>query len=116
MTDTKNIAELFNILSVESRLKMLFLLSKKRLCVGALSRELGITSGAVSQHLRLLKHAGFVTDCKCGNFVHYEINEKAFKNVLTNLNKLFLNDTALKDLKLSPCLKSTTKDCKKNQK
>ena len=89
MPGIKNIAELFNILSVESRLQILILLSKKRLCVGALSHELGITPGAVSQHLRLLKHAGLVIDCKCGNFVHYEIHKKAFNKALMHLNQFF---------------------------
>jgi ArsR family transcriptional regulator, arsenate/arsenite/antimonite-responsive transcriptional repressor len=116
MATTKNVSDLFGILSVESRLKMLLLLSRKRLCVGALSKELGITPGAVSQHLKLLKHAGFVTDCKCGNFVHYEINEKALEKALTNLNKFFLNDTALKGLNLSPCFKICNKGLQKEPK
>lgn len=89
MSSIKNDAELFGILSSESRLKMLLLLKQKRLCVGALSKELRITPGAVSQHLRLLKHAGLVVDCKCGNFVHYEINKEALSKALGGLCKLF---------------------------
>ncbi|EKD28415.1 MAG: hypothetical protein ACD_79C00304G0001, partial [uncultured bacterium] len=41
MSNMKYNAILLGILSVESRLKLLLLLKQKRLCVGALSRELG---------------------------------------------------------------------------
>ena len=109
MSDTKNSAFLFGILSVESRLKILLLLNQKRLCVGALSEKLGITPGAVSQHLRLLKQAGLVVDCKCGNFVHYEIQKKALSEVLYSLCSLFSkNDADPKPGKI-PC---SNKKCK----
>ena len=112
MSNPKNSAELFSILSVESRLKILLLLKQRRLCVGALSKELGITPGAVSQHLRLLKHAGLVADCRCGNFIHYEINKKALSEVLGSLNDLFSEKVANPASKRIPC---SAKKCKDKQ-
>jgi len=45
--------------------------------VNALAARLGVTQGAVSQHLRIMRDAGLVIDQKRGYFVHYELNERA---------------------------------------
>ena len=45
-------AALFAALSTESRVRIVQLLSKNTLCVGALSEFTGISAGAVSQHLQ----------------------------------------------------------------
>ena len=80
MTNLKEIAAFCKTLSVESRVTIVsLLLHHPRLCVGALSKKLGITAGAVSQHLKELRHAGLVLDRKCGNYVHYELSDKALK-------------------------------------
>lgn len=64
---------LFAALSTESRVRIVQLLSKHVLCVGALSRLTGISPGAVSQHLRVLKSAGLVRPERRGYFVHYRL-------------------------------------------
>ncbi len=110
MSNMKYNAILLGILSVESRLKLLLLLKQKRLCVGALSRELGITPGAVSQHLRLLKNIGLVVDCKCGNFVHYEINEEVLSEALGSLCNLFAEKDVDSTSKKIPCSAKKCKD------
>jgi len=66
-------AALFSALSVESRVRIMQLLSQDTLCVGALSRATGITAGAVSQHLRILKSAGLVKAERRGYFIHYRL-------------------------------------------
>jgi len=73
MTDIEEIARIFNILSVRARLRILELVKDRALCVGALASRLGITPGAVSQHLRVLREAGLVTAQRCGYFVHYRL-------------------------------------------
>jgi DNA-binding transcriptional ArsR family regulator len=77
MVDTKKIARLCKILSVEARVKIVSLLKNKRLCVGALTHHLGITQAAVSQHLRVLKDCELLIAEKRGFFVHYQLNEPA---------------------------------------
>jgi len=57
----------------ESRVRILRLLSGDRLCVGALSRSTGITAGAVSQHLRILRSTGLVEPERRGYFIHYRL-------------------------------------------
>jgi DNA-binding transcriptional ArsR family regulator len=66
-------AALFSALSAESRVRIVQLLSKDTLCVGALSRFTGISAGAVSQHLRILRSAGLVQSERRGYFVHYRL-------------------------------------------
>jgi DNA-binding transcriptional ArsR family regulator len=66
-------AALFSALSAESRVRIVQLLSKDTLCVGALSRRTGISAGAVSQHLRILRSAGLVRSERRGYFIHYRL-------------------------------------------
>ena len=70
----EDVARLCRALSVETRVRMLALLQKRSLCVGALARALGVTDAAVSQHLRVLRDAGLVLPERRGHFVHYVID------------------------------------------
>ncbi len=70
----EDVARLCRALSVETRVRMLALLQRRSLCVGALARALGITDAAVSQHLRVLRDAGLVLAERRGHFVHYAID------------------------------------------
>ena len=70
-------ARLFKVLYVEARVRIVELLKRHSLCVGALARRLGITQGAVSQHLRILRDAGLLEADRRGFFVHYHVNEDA---------------------------------------
>jgi ArsR family transcriptional regulator len=70
-------AEKLRILSVETRLRMLALLAERNLCVGALACQLGVSQGAVSQHLKILRDAGLVTAERDGYFVHYRVDRQA---------------------------------------
>jgi DNA-binding transcriptional ArsR family regulator len=71
----EKLARIFKVLSVPARLRIVQLLRGGPLCVGAVSVRLGVTQGAVSQHLRLLRDAGLVTPEKRGYYVHYRVNE-----------------------------------------
>jgi DNA-binding transcriptional ArsR family regulator len=74
-------AELFKVLGVETRLKIIELL-KKRDSIGAkeLAKELGITVAAASQHLKILKHIGLVNSRREGYWIPYSINQKALEH------------------------------------
>jgi len=78
----KNIAELSRLLralAVEMRLRILQLVAGRPLCVGALATQLGITQGAVSQHLRILRDVGLVRAARRGMFIHYEADPGALQ-------------------------------------
>ncbi len=73
--DPRGMVEVFKALSSDRRLEIVRLLSKNcRLCAGAISRRLDLSPSSASQHLRVLKQAGLVEDCRCGNNIHYSLN------------------------------------------
>jgi DNA-binding transcriptional ArsR family regulator len=85
--DEKEIAGLFKVLSVDTRLNIVKALKQKSLCVNALAARLGVSQSAVSQHLRILKSSGLVTDNRAGYFIHYTLNEEKLKEYLESINK-----------------------------
>ena len=64
------------ILGDETRMKLYKLLLQRSYCVGALARKLGISSSAVSQHLKQMREAGLVTAEKWGYHVHYIVSRE----------------------------------------
>jgi DNA-binding transcriptional ArsR family regulator len=68
---------LFRALSAESRQQILRLVADRWLCVGALSNRLGMSAGAMSQHLRILRDAGLVDSNRQGTFIHYRATPDA---------------------------------------
>ena len=77
MNKTKQ-AELFKVLGVESRIRIIDLLKQKGpLGANELSEALGITPSAVSQHLKVLRYAGLVRSERKGYWLPYEIDQDA---------------------------------------
>jgi DNA-binding transcriptional ArsR family regulator len=79
MTRTEELARVFKVLSVESRVRIVQLLKSKVLCVNALAKLLDMSPAAVSQHLRILRDAGVVRPEKRGYFVHYRLDEETLR-------------------------------------
>jgi DNA-binding transcriptional ArsR family regulator len=92
MSDAEELARVFKVLSVESRVRIVQMLKSKVLCVNALARRLDITPAAVSQHLRVLRDAGIVGAEKRGYFVHYRLNEETLAG-WRNLADRFLEES-----------------------
>jgi DNA-binding transcriptional ArsR family regulator len=82
-------AEIFKVLSVETRVKIIELLKANgALGVKDISAELGITPPAVSQHLKILKQAGLVRSERQGYWIPYSINEQAMESCREILNEV----------------------------
>ena len=82
-------AEIFKVLSVETRVKIIDLLkSNGALGVKDISEQLGITPPAVSQHLKILKQAGLVRSERQGYWIPYSINEEAMEDCREILNEV----------------------------
>lgn len=79
--DAARLARMCRALSVVSRARLLGLLREGPLCVGALAGRLGLTQGAVSQHLKVLREAGLVRPRKIGYFTHYALEGKALEEL-----------------------------------
>ncbi len=79
-------------LADEKRLKMVEMLLRTDLCVGALAKHLGVSKPAVSQHLRILRHAGLVKGEKRGYWTHYMVDREALHRTASELHALAEKD------------------------
>jgi ArsR family transcriptional regulator len=99
--------EVFKALSDLTRLKILRLITTKNqnFFVGEIAEKLGISNSAISQHLKILKHADIVHPVRDGYKVYYQLNKKAIKQ--------FPSDVAnLVELVFLPCnFEGSCKDC-----
>ena len=80
---------IFRALSVDTRVQIVQLLAEQTLCVNALSHRLGVSAGAVSQHLRILRDAGLVQPDRRGYFVHYSLTPEAQARCRAAMTSLF---------------------------
>ena len=81
--------EMFKALAVETRVKIIDLLkSEGPLGAKKISELIGVTPAAVSQHLKILKQAGFVRSERNGYWIPYAIDEDTLnecRDVLTEI-------------------------------
>lgn len=70
----KDSTKIFKALSDINRLRILKALQSKYLCVCELRSLLGLANSTVSQHLKILRESGFITEEKDGKWVNYKIN------------------------------------------
>lgn len=82
-------SEIFKVLGVETRVKIIDLL-KSRGPLGAnnISEILGITPAAVSQHLKILRQAGLVRSERKGYWIPYSIDEDALEKCRSLLSEV----------------------------
>ena len=74
-------SEMFKVLAVETRVKIIDLLKTEGpLGAKKISELLGITPAAVSQHLRILRQVGLVRSERDGYWIPYSIDEDAMHN------------------------------------
>jgi DNA-binding transcriptional ArsR family regulator len=75
--------EAFKALSDPTRRKILDLLKEKDMTAGEIADHFNISKPSISQHLKLLKHAGLVQDDKQGQFIHYSLNLTVFQELVS---------------------------------
>lgn len=87
--------KIFRALSDSNRLRILNALQYKVLCVCEIRELLNLANSTVSQHLKILKDAGFIVEKKDGRWVNYMTNprprDKRINEILTSLN-FWIND------------------------
>lgn len=67
------LAQIFKALADETRLKILWALEKREMCVCDLAAMLGLTESAVSHQLRLLRNLHLVTNRRDGVVLYYRL-------------------------------------------
>jgi ArsR family transcriptional regulator len=81
--------EMFKALAVETRVKIIDLLkSEGPLGAKKISELIGVTPAAVSQHLKILKQAGFVRSERNGYWIPYSIDEETLNNCREVLSEI----------------------------
>ena len=74
-------SEMFKVLGVETRVKIIELLkSKGPLGTKSIAESIGITPAAISQHLKTLRQVGLVKNERKGYWIPYSIDEEALEN------------------------------------
>jgi ArsR family transcriptional regulator, lead/cadmium/zinc/bismuth-responsive transcriptional repressor len=72
----QRIANDFKIISEPTRVKILYALSQKEICVCDLAALLGMTASAVSHQLRLLRERNLVKFRKEGKMAYYSLADE----------------------------------------
>jgi len=83
-----DLLKVLKAISDETRYKLLILLLKHDLCVGALAIRLKISEAAVSQHLKVLRNADIVKGDKRGYYTHYYVERKLLEEAAQQIAEL----------------------------
>lgn len=78
----KSVASLFRILSHPDRLRMVGLLQDGEMGVSQLHEAMGVSQSVVSQHLKLFKLQGLVTERRAGTHVYYKLKSNLLKDLV----------------------------------
>lgn len=67
------VAELFKVFGDATRIRILYTLSERELCVQDIADELAMTQSAISHQLRILKQAALVKFRRDGKTIYYSL-------------------------------------------
>lgn len=81
--DYQVLAEIYKAMGDESRLKLLYALSRGELCVCEMTELLDISQSAISHQLRLLRSLRLVKYRKAGKQVFYSLDDDHIMNILS---------------------------------
>lgn len=82
------VVQIFKALGDETRLKILIILSRKKICAKGIAKHLNISEAAVSQHIKILREVGIIFGEKMGYHVHYKVQESVLTEVEDFVNKI----------------------------
>nr|WP_207753481.1 metalloregulator ArsR/SmtB family transcription factor [Sporosalibacterium faouarense] len=106
---------MFKALADETRLKILIILSRRRICAKGIANYLSISEAAVSQHIKVLREAGIIIGRKVGYYVHYDLQKKLLLDIEEFIGQLN-NDEAINAYKLDINIPDRCKaSCKSNK-
>lgn len=75
----KELVKVLKALADENRIRILKVISDKKICVCFIEKTLKMTQSNVSRHLTKLKDAGLIVCEKQGQFAYYSMNSSALK-------------------------------------
>ncbi len=101
--------KLFKALSDPNRLRIIRMLQEKSLCVCEIREVLQLANSTVSQHLSILKEAGYIVENKEGKWVNYLINPRPSDPVVSYILSMLVfllgkEETLINDSKKINCV------------
>lgn len=79
-----NLADLFKIFGDSTRIRILWALHEKEMCVNGLSLAIGMSVSAVSHQLKTLKDADLVKARRDGKQIYYSLCDEHIETLLRN--------------------------------
>ena len=96
--------DILKTISEPTRYRIVRLLLKRHHCARSLSKELGISEAAVSQHMSVLRKHGIVTSFRHGYHLHYVLDRGVVERVARELTSWLDDLDAIEDCHtLNPC-------------
>jgi ArsR family transcriptional regulator len=97
----KQQTNLFKALSDPNRLRIIKMLQIKPLCVCEITDILGLAASTVSNHLNILKKAGFIEDYKDGKWINYSLSKNMnlpeISSLMTSMHFILEDDEVIKN-------------------
>lgn len=114
----ENRVKIFKALSDKTRLNILLLVSKRNICQKGISKYLGISDSAVSQHIKVLKDSQLINRYKEGYYILYYLNEGIFNKCINFISSIsdtenILSDITVNSIGCSNNCKSVQRCCKR---
>ncbi|MDE8039169.1 metalloregulator ArsR/SmtB family transcription factor [Erysipelothrix rhusiopathiae] len=72
---------IFKVLSDDTRLKIIEMLSTEELCACHILEDFDITQPTLSYHMKMLVESGLVSSKKDGNWTRYSLNDQVFEDL-----------------------------------
>lgn len=114
--ETGTASEIIHVITEPTRFHILKMLFQHHYCVRVLSKKLGISESAVSQHMNVLKKYDIVRGKKIGYQMHYLINQQLLLKITddfrSQLAQYQASDTVSDDCSceyLSECIRRDSK-------
>lgn len=96
-----------------TRIKLIKILSQKKMCVCELSAVLNMLQPRVSQHIRVLKEAGLLEEERQGYWMYYWLpRERLLENLKTLETFLRTDLTDIPEYRDIDCALNTLHDCR----
>ena len=99
-----NITVMLKALGDPTRFTIFQQLLIRKHCIRSLSKKLGITESAVSQHMKVLKEAGMVYGERFGYHIHYLHKQEALDELSSAFSEMKQKSLVLcRDLQICQC-------------
>ncbi len=76
-----DLSELFKVFGDSTRIKIIYTLMNKKLCVYDIAKSINCSQSAVSHQLRILKQAKLVSYNKIGKQIYYQISDNHVEEI-----------------------------------